>query len=206
MPSLVFMLEGTVVKEVDLEKTRTTLGRRPNNDIVIENLPVSGEHAAFHLQGQVVEVEDLHSTNGTFVNGQPARRQALRDGDLVIIGKYEVRFVQGAPAAPHAPEPVPEPAARPPAPAEPPAAGQALVRVLTGPGAGRELVLTKVVTTLGKPGEAVASISHRPHGYLLAQVDGTAPSVNGQAITQPRPLQPGDRIVLGDTQMEFLLR
>ena len=202
MPSLVFMLEGTVVKEVDLEKSRTTLGRRPNNDIVIENLTVSGEHAVFHLQGQAVEVEDLHSTNGTFVNGQPVQRQALRDGDQVIIGKYEVRFVQGVPAAP----PAPEPAAQPPVPAAPPAAGQALVRVLTGPGASREVVLTKVVTTLGKPGEAVASISHRPHGYLLAQVDGAAPSVNGQAITQPHPLQPGDQIVLGGTQMEFLLR
>ena len=205
MPSLVFMLEGTVVKEVDLEKSRTTLGRRPNNDIVIENLTVSGEHAVFHLQGQAVEVEDLHSTNGTFVNGQPVQRQALRDGDQVIIGKYEVRFVQGVPAAAHAPEPA-EPAAQPPVPAAPPAAGQALVRVLTGPGASREVVLTKVVTTLGKPGEAVASISHRPHGYLLAQVDGAAPSVNGQAITQPHPLQPGDQIVLGGTQMEFLLR
>ena len=205
MPSLVFMLEGTIVKEVDLEKSRTTLGRRPNNDIVIENLTVSGEHAVFHLQGQAVEVKDLHSTNGTFVNGQPVQRQALRDGDQVIIGKYEVRFVQGVPAAAPAPEPA-EPAAQPPAPAAPPAAGQALVRVLTGPGAGREVVLTKVVTTLGKPGEAVASISHRPHGYLLAQVDGAAPSVNGQAITQPHPLQPGDQIVLGGTQMEFLLR
>ena len=205
MPSLVFMLEGTIVKEVDLEKSRTTLGRRPNNDIVIENLTVSGEHAVFHLQGQAVEVEDLHSTNGTFVNGQPVQRQALRDGDQVIIGKYEVRFVQGVPAAPHAPEPA-GPAAQPPVPAAPPAAGQALVRVLTGPGASREVVLTKVVTTLGKPGEAVASISHRPHGYLLAQVDGAAPSVNGQAITQPHPLQPGDQIVLGGTQMEFLLR
>ena len=205
MPSLVFMLEGTIVKEVDLAKSRTTLGRRPNNDIVIENLTVSGEHAAFHLQGQAVEVEDLHSTNGTFVNGQPVQRQALNDGDQVIIGKYEVRFVQGEPTALHAPEPAAA-AAQPPAPAAPPAAVQALVRVLTGPGAGREVPLTKVVTTLGKPGEAVASISHRPHGYLLAQVDGAPPSVNGQAITQPHSLQPGDQIVLGETQMEFVLR
>ena len=203
MPSLVFLLDGAVVKEVELVKPRTTLGRRPNNDIVIDNLTVSGEHAALHLQDQTVEVEDLGSTNGTFVNGQPIERQALRDGDQVIIGKYEVRFAdarQRFARAAQAPAPVP-------APAPAPATREAFVRVLTGPGAGREVALTKVVTTLGKPGDAVASVTHRPHGFVLALVDGTrAPTINGQPVTEPRALQAGDRIVLADVEMEFLLR
>jgi len=205
MPSLVFLLDGAVVKEVELVKPRTTLGRRPNNDIVIDNLTVSGEHAVLHLQDQTVEVQDLGSTNGTFVNGQPIERQVLRDGDQVIIGKYEVRFADarqrfarsvGAPE--HAPEPAPAPA---------PGPRDAFVRVLTGPGAGREVALTKVVTTLGKPGEVVASVTHRPHGFMLARVDGTvAPTINGQPVLEPQALKAGDRIMLADVEMEFLLR
>lgn len=199
MPSLVFLLDGAVVKEVELVKPHTTLGRRPNNDIVIDNLTVSGEHAALHLLDQSVEVQDLGSTNGTFVNGQPIERQVLRDGDQVIIGKYEVRFADArqrfakvADVQEQAPAPAPK---------------DAFVRVLTGPGAGREVALTKVVTTLGKPGEVVASVTHRPHGFVLAQVDGTvAPTVNGQPVHEPQALQAGDRIMLADVEMEFLLR
>ncbi|QEA12993.1 FHA domain-containing protein [Comamonas flocculans] len=200
MPSLVFLLDGAVVKEVELVKPRTTLGRRPNNDIVIDNLTVSGEHAVLHMQGHAVEVEDLQSTNGTFVNGQPVERQLLRDGDQIIIGKYEVRFADARQRFASAPQPA--------AVAAPVSAPQsALVRVLTGPGAGREVQLTKVVTTLGKPGESVASITHRPHGYVLAQVDGnTPPSVNGQDVAEPRALAHGDRIRLADVEMEFTLR
>ncbi|QXL83993.1 FHA domain-containing protein [Comamonas sp. NLF-1-9] len=202
MPSLVFLLDAAVVNEIELVKPRTTLGRRPNNDIVIDNLTVSGEHAVLHMQGHAVEVEDLQSTNGTFVNGQPVERQLLRDGDQVIIGNYEVRFADARQRFASTPQPA---MAAPAAPA--PAAQSALVRVLTGPGAGREVQLTKVVTTLGKPGESVASITHRPHGYVLAQVDGnTPPSVNGQSVTEPRALVHGDRIRLADVEMEFTLR
>lgn len=204
MPSLVFLLEGAVVKEVELVKPHTTLGRRPNNDIVIDNLTVSGEHAVLHLKDQTVEVQDLGSTNGTFVNGQPVERHTLHDGDQLIIGKYEVRFADAsqrfarqAPSAPSAAAPSAAPAP----------AVQAFVRVLTGSGTGREVALTKVVTTFGKPGEAVASVTHRPHGFVLAQVDGTvAPSINGKPVTVPTALQAGDRISLAGVDMEFLLR
>ncbi|MBZ0225440.1 MAG: FHA domain-containing protein [Comamonas sp.] len=205
MPSLVFLLDGAVVKEVELVKPRTTLGRRPNNDIIIDNLTVSGEHAVLHLLDQTVEVQDLGSTNGTFVNGQPVERQVLRDGDQVIIGKYEVRFADarqrfakaaGAQELTSAPSPASAPAPR-----------DAFVRVLTGPGAGREVALTKVVTTLGKPGEVVASVTHRPHGFVLVRVDGpVAPVINGQPVLESRALKAGDRILLADVEMEFLLR
>lgn len=204
MPSLVFLLDGEVVKEVELVKPRTTLGRRPNNDIVIDNLTVSGEHAALHLQDQAVEVQDLGSTNGTFVNGQPIERQVLRDGDQIIIGKYEVRFADASQRfarGADAPAPTVAPAPAPAAPME------AFVRVLSGPGAGREVALTKVVTTLGKPGGAVASITHRPHGFVLARVDeDAAPMVNGEPVLEPRALSVGDRIMLADVEMEFALR
>lgn len=204
MPSLVFLLDGSVVKEVELVKPRTTLGRRPNNDIVIDNLTVSGEHAALYLQDQTVEVQDLGSTNGTFVNGQPIERQMLRDGDQVIIGKYEVRFADARQRFARAADVPPPAVASAPVPAP---AVKAFVRVLSGPGAGREVALTKVVTTLGKPGEAVASITHRPHGFVLARVDeGVAPTVNGESVLEPRALRAGDRIMLADVEMEFVVR
>lgn len=206
MPSLVFLLDGEVVKEVELVKPRTTLGRRPNNDIVIDNLTVSGEHAALHLQDQSVEVQDLGSTNGTFVNGQPVERHILRDGDQIIIGKYEVRFADARQRFARAAD-APAPSVAAPA-AAPAASLQALVRVLSGPGAGREVALTKVVTTLGKPGGAVASITHRPHGFVLARVDegAAAPMVNGKPVLEPQTLSVGDRIILADVEMEFVLR
>src|SRR5260221_442399 len=94
MPTLVISIDGAVIKEVQLAKERTTLGRRPYNDIVIDNLAVSGEHAVLSIVDGTVIIEDLRSTNGTYVNGQPIRRQPLNHGDLLDIGKYKIRFVQ----------------------------------------------------------------------------------------------------------------
>ena len=69
MPKMIVSIDGVVIKEVELAKERTVLGRRPYNDIVIDNLAVSGEHVAFHMNERGVEAEDLGSTNGTYVNG-----------------------------------------------------------------------------------------------------------------------------------------
>src|SRR5690606_25795843 len=81
MPKLVVAIDGVVLKEVSLAKERTTLGRRPYNDIVIDNLAVSGEHAVLHMIGNDVYLEDLNSTNGTYVNARAIRRQALEHND-----------------------------------------------------------------------------------------------------------------------------
>lgn len=83
MPTLIISIEGTIVKELALTKERTVLGRRPHNDVVMENLAVSGEHALLTLENEVVAIEDLNSTNGTFVNGFPVKRQVLADKDLI---------------------------------------------------------------------------------------------------------------------------
>ena len=85
MPKMIVSIDGVVIKEVSLVKDRTTLGRRPYNDIVIDNLAISGEHAVLHMIDGSVYLEDLNSTNGTFVNGRPTRRQVLRNG-LALIG------------------------------------------------------------------------------------------------------------------------
>jgi hypothetical protein len=105
MPKLIISIDGVVVKEALLTKDRSTIGRRPYNDVVIDNLAVSGEHALIQMVGDTAVLEDLGSTNGTFVNGRAVRKQTLADGDVIEIGRCAVRYqvhagtVAGAPAA-----------------------------------------------------------------------------------------------------------
>ena len=197
------------------------LGRRPYNDIVIDNLAVSGEHAVMHMTEHEVEVEDLGSTNGTYVNGKAIKRQVLRNGDTIEVGKYKIRFLQEEEDGGYEktmifkPGMVPPPLAPRPAAATAPAAApatasaaplSAVIRVLSGAAAGREVALTKVVTTIGKPGVAVASITRRHHGYVLAHVEGPdTPMHNGARIGQaPVPLHTGDMLELAGTEMQFI--
>lgn len=209
MPTLVISLDGAVVKEVTLGKERTTIGRRPYNDVVIDNLAVSGEHALLHLHDGRVELEDLKSTNGTYINGQRVQRQALHDGDQIEMGRYKMQFLHPPAVPPTAAAPLhamPSPPANS-AMAAPHAMAHGVVRVLSGPAAGREMELTKIVTTIGKPGDTVASITRRHYGYALAHVEGQAPTlVNGKPLaSDPVTLKNGDRIELAGAQMEFVL-
>jgi len=208
MPKMIVSIDGVVIKEVQLTKDRTTLGRRPYNDIVIDNLAVSGEHAVMQMSGSDVFLEDLNSTNGTYVNGKAIKKQHLQNGDTVEIGKYKIKFahegasdsyektmvinagaVVGGGEAPSAPM------------------GNAAIKVMSGTAAGREVPLVKVVTTIGKPGVAVAAITRRPHGYVVALVEGTLkPTINGSPIgTDAVNLHHGDLLELAGTQMQFVV-
>ena len=93
MGKLVVSLDGVVIKEVQVTKDKTTLGRRPYNDIVIDNLAVSGEHAVLQMVGADVFIEDLNSTNGTYINGKAVKKQLLQHNDTVEIGKYKIKFL-----------------------------------------------------------------------------------------------------------------
>ena len=215
MPRMIVSIDGVVIKEVQLTKERTTLGRRPYNDIVIDNLAVSGEHAVLHMVGNDVEIEDLGSTNGTYVNAKAVKRQELRNGDTVEVGKYKIRFLQDAEGQnfektmifkPGMVPPMGVGAAARPVPASPaPAPISAVIRVMSGAAAGREVSLQKVVTTIGKPGVAVASITKRHQGFVLAHVEGPEmPLLNGSSIgASPVPLKHGDRLELAGTEMQF---
>jgi hypothetical protein len=219
MPKMIVSIDGVVIKEVQLSKDRTTLGRRPYNDIVIDNLAVSGEHAVLLMSGNDVHLEDLNSTNGTYVNGKAVKKQLLQNSDTIEIGKYKIKYINEAPGAsfektmiikpgsiPPAAAPVQShaPAAAAPATAE--AAVRGSIKVLSGAAAGREVALVKVVTTIGKPGVAVASITKRPQGFVVSHVEGaTRPSVNGTVIgAEPVPLRHGDLLELAGTQMQFV--
>ncbi len=211
MPKLIVSIDGVVIKEVELTKERTSLGRRPYNDVVIDNLAISGEHAAVHLHGEQAEIEDLGSTNGTFINGHAVKRQALHSGDIIDLGKYKVRFLNEAQRPDFEKTMIFKPGQLPPVvhrPAPPPAPISAYIKVLSGSASGREVDLVKIVTTIGKPGVAVASITKRPHGYVLTHVDGEqSPTLNGKPIGgEPIALHSGDLLDLAGTQMQFMQR
>lgn len=92
MAKLILSLDGQLIKEFTLSKERTTIGRKPHNDIQIDNLAVSGEHAIIMTILNDSFLEDLGSTNGTLVNGQPVTTHALAPGDVVTLGRVELRF------------------------------------------------------------------------------------------------------------------
>jgi pSer/pThr/pTyr-binding forkhead associated (FHA) protein len=250
-------MDGLVLKEIPLAKERTTIGRKADNDIHIDNLAVSGHHAVIVTILNDSFLEDLHSTNGTLVNGRPVDKHFLQNNDVVEIGKYKLKYVaeQGlqqaadyektmvlrqppkpqasaAAAAAAAAQAVPPAAAAaaqagPPAAAAaaptPPAAAPTLapapgparapeplgaIQILSGPAAGRELELTKTLTTLGKPGLQVAVITRRPNGYYITHVEGANfPVVNGRTLdAQPNPLNDHDVVELAGVKMEFFLK
>ncbi|MDM0106012.1 FHA domain-containing protein [Variovorax sp. J22R24] len=217
MPKLIVSIDGVVIKEVTLAKDRTTLGRRPYNDIVVDNLAISGEHAVLHMIGGDVYLEDLNSTNGTYVNGRAIKKQALEQNDIIEVGKYKVRYVAaaGAPESATTTRTIVSPAPSGPiplssaptvqAPLGGGTAGVAVIRVLSGSGAGRELSLQKVVTTIGKPGVAVAAVTRRLHGYVVAPIDGGT-ALNGEPLgSEAVALQDGDVLELGGTRMQFVV-
>ena len=92
MASLVLSLDGEMIREYEITKPRFTIGRRPYNDVPIDNLAVSGEHAAIVQTGNDLIFEDGGSTNGTLLNGASVKQQLLKDGDVIEIGKYHLRF------------------------------------------------------------------------------------------------------------------
>jgi len=217
MGKLVVSLDGVVIKEVQITKDKTTLGRRPYNDIVIDNLAVSGEHAVLQMVGADVFIEDLNSTNGTYINGKAIKKQLLTNNDIVEVGKYKIKFLLEdsvdyektmilKPGAGGTPSGFGLPSSFGGLGAPASAAMPATIRVLSGAAAGREVSLTKVVTTVGKPGVQVASITKRPSGYVFAHVEGGArPSVNGVPLTgESIALKSGDVIELAGTQMQFV--
>lgn len=216
MPKMIVSIDGVVIKEVQLTKDRTSLGRRPYNDIVIDNLAVSGEHAVLQLAGNDVHLEDLNSTNGTYLNGKAVKKQLLQNGDTVEIGKYRIKYVSEAADSNYEKTTVFKAGSAGAAAVSGMAANAAVqlsgstanaaIKVLSGSAAGREVPLVKVVTTIGKPGVAVAAITKRPHGFVVAHVEGAnRPSLNGAPIgVEPVALKNGDLLELAGTQMQFV--
>ena len=311
MARLILSLDSQVLAEYNMSKERYTIGRLPDNDVRIDNPAVSGHHSLIINILNDSFLEDLNSTNGTYVNGKLIKKHALQHGDVITIGHHQLRFAdqqlndteqdefektmvipaaeqdanqlakaeeavaaaaavdaasdgaaepsaaearkdvkvdmpqmesdpQEAPpaamvaesemvAAPEPPARVATAAAEPPArvataAAEPPshvatsagidpsnapnALPLAKLQVLSGAFAGRELELTKALTTLGRPGVQVAAITRRAEGYYVVHVEsgeeGDYPLVNGQPIgAQARKLTDNDVLQLAGVNMGF---
>jgi hypothetical protein len=204
MPQLIASVEGVQIKHVYLQKDRTTLGRHPDNDIVLDNMVVSGKHCVFELKGLAdVFIEDLGSTNGTYINGKMVKRQKLNDGETIAIGNFRIRYLVES----ERPSGFSETAAmKLEAPAGPPR--HAAFQVLNGSSMGLEVPVVKAVSTFGKPGVSVVAVSHRRDGYYAAHLDGaSAPTLNGDAIGADAVLLSNhDVLELAGTRMLFLLK
>lgn len=237
MSKIILSMEGMVLKTILLEKDRMTIGRRSGNDIQIDNLAISGEHAVITLEHGERMLEDLDSTNGTQVNGQPVRRHLLKNGDVIELGKYRLKYLdeallQKGAMLGAAPSAVPHLGSST-AQSLPPSSAHArttmgwqagdvdavqgasqktlpnaAIQILSGVNAGKEMELTKTLSTLGKPGVQVAVITKRPHGYFIAHVEGKHfPIINGKAIdAQAQLLNDHDIIELTGIKMEFFFR
>lgn len=233
MAKLILSMDGLVLKEIPLNKERLSIGRKPHNDIQIDNLAISGDHAVVVTILADSFLEDLNSTNGTLVNGQPIKKHFLRNNDIIELGKYKLKYLADLQAGAAASDFERNAAIRsgqlkmptelqlepsdtitrssvglasvpkPPAPAP-----GAAIQLLNGPHAGKELELTKTLTTLGKPGLQVAVIAKRPHGFFITHVEGRQfPVVNGRSLdAQAYPLSDHDVIEIAGIKMEFFLK
>ena len=278
MARLILSLDNQVLAEYNMTKERYTVGRLPDNDVRIDNPAVSGHHSLIINILNDSFLEDLNSTNGTYVNGKLIKKHALQHGDVITIGHHQLRFsdqhandseqdefektmvipagqqsaeqlakaekaaeeaarasemassppVDGVDAgvklddeeaaglnesAP-SPKPRPKPISHTATTTgiDPSSAPSALplakLQVLSGAFAGRELELTKALTTLGRPGVQVAAVTRRAEGYYIVHVEsgeeGDFPLVNGQPIgAQARRLNDNDVVQLAGVKMGF---
>ena len=229
---LILSMDGLVLKEIAVAKDRMTIGRKPHNDIQIDNLAISGEHAVLVTIGADSFLEDMNSTNGTVVNGQQIKKHFLQNGDIIELGKYKLKYIVEKPSYSEPVSGIPADFEKtmlirpntakatststgkvaPPPPAGAVAAAGpgelGIIQLLSGPNSGKQLELAKALTTLGKPGQQVAVITRRPQGYFITHVEGpNFPVVNGKPIdTQPRALKEHDLIELAGVKMEFYLK
>jgi pSer/pThr/pTyr-binding forkhead associated (FHA) protein len=249
MAKLIFSLDNTILNEYQLNKERISIGRRPTNDIHIDNLAVSGEHAAILKVGDNFYIEDQDSTNGTEVNAKLVKSHLLQSGDLIEFGKYQLKFINEAKlieqssndgafektimmrpsefkalektavneslatasSSPSTQSALETQKNTPVIPAsketDAPVLPTGRIQVLNGSSVGRELVLNKSLTTLGKTGVQVAVITKRPNGYFVTHVEGKVfPTVNSKSTgAQAFALSDHDVIELAGVKMEFYL-
>ena len=218
--TLLIKLHDRSSQELELTSDSFTIGRKSGNDLVIEDPAVSGHHARISKIHAVYFIEDLKSTNGTFVNDKRIDRHQLRDTDVVTIGRHRIIFRDGS-AASIAPPAATEDldrtmvltghAARPDVAISP-----ASLRVLSGNTDQQEYLLIKQVTAIGSHAQAAvkltgwfapstaAMITRRLNTYFVSQArNGKKVLVNGQEVAGERELKDKDRIEVAGTTMLF---
>ncbi len=237
MARLILSLDSQVLAEYNMSKERYTIGRLPDNDIRIDNPAVSGHHSLIINILNDSFLEDLNSTNGTYVNGKLIKKHALQHADVITVGHHQLRFVDQRaeevdqdefertmvipPSAAQIVSARDRVVAAGAATKDMMATGRhdaadarvlkkARLQVLSGSFAGRELELSKALTTLGRPGIQVAAITRRSDGFYLVHVEsgkeGDFPLLNGQPTGDAaRKLGDNDVIQLAGVKMGFFI-
>ncbi|MCH7817023.1 MAG: FHA domain-containing protein [Proteobacteria bacterium] len=224
---LEFSFNSNILGEFLLDKEVMTIGRKEDNDICIENLAVSGHHAKLLTIFDDSFLEDLNSTNGTYVNGKSIDKHPLKNGDIIVIGKHELRYINDSKSVGDTDEKTvlirrkPEPIAyNIPAPESTRADAtspldctdlhSAKLQILNGKSAGKELCLTKPSVKLGKSGIEVVQINKRPDGHFIVCLqlpdDSNPPRVNGEDIgARAVKLHNHDIIEINRLKIEYYL-
>lgn len=226
MAKLVLTLNGAVVGNHFIEKSRVTIGRRSSNDICIDDVGVSKEHAVIQTVGNDHIFEDLGSTNGSTLDGERITKHILQNGDTVMLGAYQLKYanVKANPemdydrtmmidTADREIGAVPQSAGKDAPHVSVSTARSSLrenfplgaVKGIKGEFAGQKIELKRPLKTFGTPGVQVAVILRRPSGYFLAHVEGAKTArVNGKAIgEEPYTLQDSDVIEVGQEKFKF---
>lgn len=219
MPKIFLKFNGQVLKEIPLDKPRLTIGRKPDNDLVIDNPAVSGHHALIFSQEGAFFIEDLESTNGTFVNDAKIQKEKLKNSDLVAVGQH-VLIYQDEIAAPlkallKAAHGTMKTAA---------VGGETTERVgrltvVSGETDRKEYELTGRLTVIGAEDTATvkltgwfapkdaAFISRRGSAYFISMPEGAKKiTVNGLAVQGKKQLRDNDSIVIAGVHIQFFLK
>jgi pSer/pThr/pTyr-binding forkhead associated (FHA) protein len=226
MAKLIIKFNDVVIDQIVLKQGDTNIGRRPGSDIMLDNMAVSGNHASIFTVGDDSFVQDLNSTNGTFVNNKRISKHHLENGDVVSIGSHSLGYINenAAQTTPNfaktviiSPQKQEEmaaqaaklaAAAKPPAPKDPDAPKQGSLFILSGANNGKRIDLTLAVTNLGRAGRRAGVISRSGNRYVLLPGDnGESPRLNSVRVgSSGEELKNGDIIELADARMQFYLK
>lgn len=222
MAKLILKFANEVIDHIELHQGDMKIGRRPGTDIQIDNLAVSGEHANLFTIGEDTFIQDLGSTNGTFVNNKQIAKHHLKNGDTISIGKHTLVYITEAIEAADTTEdfsktviispgsmPSPEPASPSPSPSLSPTGSRGVIIILNGANSGKQIPLTKTITSLGKTGKKAGSIEQTDKGFVLKPSEGSNenPVLNGSPISAGGSLlKNGDVIEVAGTRIQFALK
>ncbi len=201
MAKIIVTNDGKVVQEIALGTETIIMGRKADNAIHLDSQAVSGHHARVVSIGDDFFIEDLGSTNGTFVNTEKVFQKALEDGDLITLGNFTLRFINkpGNESAAH----------EPPKKLNGSSSQHAHLTVLNGHEQSSKIIPIKgKIVTLGKPGEHIAAISQHSDGFFFAHVDGgdndaTTILNNTPISSEGAQLQDNDVIEVAGVKMKF---
>jgi len=203
MAKIILATENVVLRKILLIKERITIGRGPQNDIVIENCAISAEHAVIVTTSDGAFFEDLNSTNGTQVNGQPVKKHFLQDGDMLELAGYRITYVAKNLNEREGSESITVGNAD-----QSLGGGYAAgVKIMNGPNAGKEIIFAKAITALGHPGVQVVAIAKRSQEYYLTHIEGARqPGINGKLLGREAiEIADGDVIELLDVNLQFFV-